>query len=80
MMSLLMKKALAIRVPAKNPQVSKLTSVFLYASLRKVVRKVGGRNIVRSGVPFSRYAAGAKMCAGSGVCILVVVGSGTFSG
>ena len=66
-MSRLMKNAFAISVPPRNPQVSKLASVFLCAIRKKVVRNVGGKKTVRKGVPFSRYAAGAKICTGSGV-------------
>lgn len=79
-----MKKAFAVSVPARNPHVSRFASVFLWAILKKVVRNVGGRKMVRSGVPFSRYAAGAKVCAGSGVadreadstCVEILSGRG----
>ena len=80
MTSRLIKKAFAINVPAKNPQVSMFAIVFLYASRRNVVRSVGGRKIVRSGAPFSRYAAGAKICTGSGVCIRAAGNSETLPG
>ena len=79
-MSRLMKKAFAISVPARKPQVSKLASVFLYASRRNVVLKVGGRKMVRKGVPFSRYAAGANTCTGSGVSDLFTAPGITLAG
>ena len=54
--------------------------MFLWAIRKKVVRSVGGRNTVRKGVPFSRYAAGAKICTGSGVAALAGDWSDTLSG
>lgn len=79
-MSRLMKNAFAISVPPRNPHVSRLANVFRCAIRKKVVRKVGGKNTVRSGVPFSRYAAGANVCVASGVAIRAGGCCDTFSG
>lgn len=56
-----MKRALEMRDPQRIPQVSKFALVFGEASFKKVERRVGGRKMVRSGVPFSRYAEGLKV-------------------
>lgn len=60
MTSLEINNALLIRVPQRTPHVSRLDRVFGRAILRNVDRRSGGRKIVRSGVPFSRYAEGLK--------------------
>jgi hypothetical protein len=54
-------RAFEISVPQRIPQVSKLRLVLGEAMARKRERRLGGRNTVRSGVPFSRYADGLKV-------------------
>ncbi len=52
--SLLTKRALERRVPARKAQVSRFREVLREARERKEWRRVGGRKSVRRGVPFSR--------------------------
>lgn len=80
MMSLLTKKAFLIKVPARNPQVSRFAKVFLCDNRKKVVRSVGGRKSGRKGLPFSRKALGAKTWSFCGVSDLVGMSSLTLAG
>ena len=54
-------KAFEISVPHRIPHVSRLRRVFEFASRRNSWRRLGGRNNVLRGVPFSRYAAGLNV-------------------
>lgn len=61
MMRVLMNRALAMMVPARIPQVSRLRDVLGSARLRNWVRRSGGRRTVRRGAPASVKAVGLKV-------------------
>lgn len=56
-----MNQALEINVPHRIPHVSRFARVFGEAIFRKVVRRSGGRKMVRKGAPLSRYAEGLNV-------------------
>ncbi len=62
-------------MPHNMPHVSRFLLVFDSAYLRNSVRRVGGRKIVRSGLPFSRYAEGRKVKVALGSDMLASIGS-----
>jgi hypothetical protein len=61
MTSRVMKSALFFSIPHNIPHVSRLRRVFADAAVRKCLRSGVGRKMVRSGAPFSKYAAGLKV-------------------
>lgn len=61
MTSFEMKSALDINVPHRIPHVSRFALVLGRATERKRWRRPGGSQMVRRGVPFSRYAAGLNV-------------------